>query len=274
MALAEIGSVGGFFALRTGAPGGAHIPLAQVYEGDHAPLTARVERVAARLRAPERRIAASVAQLGLAARLWSVALGGAVLAGAVPDLDPRGLYWDPDLTSPDDLVLTGPPAGAMTGSTAGAVAGPPAVTKAVTKAVTEAVSGAVTGARALPATAASVREVVQYGHLVPLAEALRRDGRISPRLLWGNAGSALAGAARELSAWGERNGRPGVAERTGALAAELFGHPDLRATGATVAGSFRRRSCCLYYRCPAGGLCGDCVFDRPPSRSSVQAESG
>ncbi|MFE4171811.1 (2Fe-2S)-binding protein [Streptomyces sp. NPDC056909] len=244
MALAEIGSVGGFFALRTGAPGGAHVPLAQVYEGDHAPLTARVDRVAARLRAPERRIAASVAQLGLAARLWSVALGGAVLAGAVPDLDPRGLYWDPDLTSPDDLVLTGPPA------------------------------GAVAGARALPATAASLREVVQYGHLVPLAEALRRDGRISPRLLWGNAGSALAGAARELSAWGERNGRPGVAERAGALAAELFGHPDLRATGATVAGSFRRRSCCLYYRCPAGGLCGDCVFDRPPSRSSVQAESG
>ncbi|MEV7682471.1 (2Fe-2S)-binding protein [Streptomyces sp. NPDC088341] len=270
MALAEIGSVGGFFVLRTGAPGGAHVPLAQVYEDDHAPLTARVDRVAARLRAPERRIAASVAQLGLAARLWSIALGGAVLAGAVPDLDPRGLYWDPDLTSPDDLVLTGVPAGAVTGPPAGAVTEPPAGAVAGPPAV----SGAVAGARALPATAASVREVVQYGHLVPLAEALRRDGRISPRLLWGNAGSALAGAVRELSTWGKRNGRPGVAERAGALAAELFGHPDLRATGATVAGSFRRRSCCLHYRCPAGGLCGDCVFDRPPSRSSVQAESG
>ncbi|WP_046502129.1 IucA/IucC family C-terminal-domain containing protein [Streptomyces odonnellii] len=242
---ALIASVGGFFALRTGAPGPAHVPLASVYEGDHRPLTARVDTVAARLRAPERRIAASIAQLGLAARLWSVALGSAVLTGAVPGLDPRELRWDPDLTSPDDLVLTADLA----------------------------------TARTLPATAASVREVVQYGHLVPLSDALRREGRISPRLLWGNAGSALAGAVRELSRWGERNGRPEVAERAEALAAELFGHPDLRTTGTSFpgtspVGSFRRRSCCLYYRCPTGALCGDCVFDRPPPRSSVRAGSG
>ncbi|WP_254407527.1 (2Fe-2S)-binding protein [Streptomyces sp. GMY02] len=247
---ALVGSVGGFFALRTGAPGPAHVPLASVYGGDHRPLTGRVDTVAARLRAPERRIAASIAQLGLAARLWSVALGSAVLTGAVPGLDPRELRWDPDLGSPDDLVLTDDPA----------------------------------TARTLPATAASVREVVQYGHLVPLSDALRREGRISSRLLWGNAGSALAGAVRELTRWGERNGRPEVAERAGALAAELFGHPDLRTTGtslpgtsllgASPIGAFRRRSCCLYYRCPTGALCGDCVFDRPPPRSSVRAESG
>ncbi|WP_051745293.1 (2Fe-2S)-binding protein [Streptomyces scopuliridis] len=234
--LARVAAVGGFFALRTGAPAAGHAPLARVYAGDIAPLTARVDKVAARLRAPERRIGASVAQLGLAARLWSIALGGAVLADTVPDLDPRRLHWDPELTSPDDLLLTGP--------------------------------------RALPGTAEAVREVVQYGHLVPLAEALRRDGRISPRLLWGNAGSALAGAVRELTVWGEANGRPEVAERAGALAAELFAHPDLRGTGDAVAGSFRRRSCCLYYRCPSGGLCGDCVFDRPPRRSSARTVSG
>lgn len=240
---ALVGSVGGFFALRTGVPGPAHVPLASVYDGDDRPLTARVDTVAARLRAPERRIAVSIAHLGLVARLWSVALGSAVLTDSVPDLDPRELRWDPDLTSPDDLVLTGDPA------------------------------------KVLPATAASVREVVQYGHLVPLAGALRREGRISARLLWGNAGSALAGAVRELSRWGERNGRPEVAERAGALAAELFGHPDLRTTGTALPGtlpmgSFRRRSCCLYYRCPTGALCGDCVFDRPPPRSSARGESG
>ncbi|MFE3138786.1 (2Fe-2S)-binding protein [Streptomyces scopuliridis] len=234
--LARVAAVGGFFALRTGTPAAGHVPLARVYAGDTAPLTARVDKVAARLRAPERRIGASVAQLGLAARLWSIALGGAVLADAVPDLDPRGLHWDPELTSPDDLLLT--------------------------------------GQRALPGTAEAVRAVVQYGHLVPLAEALRRDGRISPRLLWGNAGSALAGAVRELTVWGEANGRPEVTERAGALAVELFAHPDLRTTGAAVAGSFRRRSCCLYYRCPSGGLCGDCVFDRPPQRSSARTVSG
>ncbi|MCL7378115.1 (2Fe-2S)-binding protein [Streptomyces sp. 35G-GA-8] len=234
--LARVADVGGFFALRAGTPAARHVPLARVYAGDLAPLTARVDRVAARLRAPERRIGASVAQLGLAARLWSIALGSAVLADVVPDLDPDRLHWDPGTTSPDDLVLTGP--------------------------------------RALPGTAESVRRTVQYGHLVPLGEALRRDGRISPRLLWGNAGSALAGAVRELTVWGEGNGRPEVAERAGELAADLFAHPDLRGTGGGVAGSFRRRSCCLYYRCPSGGLCGDCVFDRPPRRSSARTVSG
>ncbi|QIQ01422.1 (2Fe-2S)-binding protein [Streptomyces liangshanensis] len=234
--LAEVASVGGFFALRTTPPAGAHGALARVYEGGIAPLSARVDKVAGRLRAPERRVAASVAQLGLAARLWSIALGCAVLGDGVPDLDPGRLHWDPDLTTPDDLWLAGP--------------------------------------RFLPATAATVREVVQYGHLVPLARALRRDGHVSPRLLWGNAASALAGAARELAAWGHRHGRPEVAARAHTLAAELFDHRDLRATGDYGAGSFRRRSCCLHYRCPGGGLCGDCVFDRPPRRSSAGADSG
>lgn len=266
--LAEVATVGGFFALRTDPPPrpdpgpGAHVPLARVYEGEVAPLTDRIDRVAARLRAPERRVGASIAHLGLAARLWSIALGCAVLAGAVPDLDPRRLRWDPALTTPDDLWLD--------------------------------------GARTLPATARSVRETVQYGHLVPLAAALRGPAgiRVAPRLLWGNAGSALAGAVGELVTWGRANGRPDVAERARALGAELFDHPDLRGSGETratgrghpaadvpAAGGpgtgaepvptvFRRRSCCLYYRCPQGTLCGDCVFDQPPRHSSPGADSG
>ncbi|MGX1885049.1 (2Fe-2S)-binding protein [Streptomyces sp. NPDC055287] len=237
MDLAEVASVGGFFALRTEAPdGGAHVPLARIYAGDTAPLTFRVGKVAARLGAPERRVAASIAHLGLAARLWSLALGPAALYGEFPDLPPDGLRWDADLTSPHDLWLVEPP-------------------------------------RPLPATADRIREVVQHGHLLPLAEALRRDGRISRPLLWGNTGSALAGAARELHGWARKNGRPEVGERALVLAAELFRHPDLRRTGTLDGASFRRRSCCLYYRCPSGGLCGDCVFERPPQRSSVQPVS-
>jgi hypothetical protein len=226
--LDETASVGGFFALRTGTPGDGHAPLARLYAGDTAPLVARVDTVAARLRAPERRVAASIAHLGLAARLWSVALGCAALHGKVPDLDPARLHWDPDRSSPDDLCLT--------------------------------------GSRPLPADASTIREAVQYGHLVPLAAALRADTRISPQLLWGNAGSALAGAVRELHTWARRGGRPEVAERASALAAELFAHPDL--SGTVHGRAMRRRSCCLYYRCPGGGLCGDCVFDVPPQRSA------
>ncbi|MFI9207831.1 (2Fe-2S)-binding protein [Streptomyces sp. NPDC053253] len=226
MDLVESGSVGGFFALRTAPPetGGAHRPLSLLYAGDDGPLTARVDRVAARLRAPERRVGASVAHLGLAARLWSTALGPAALYGRFPDLAPDELHWDGALTSPDDLWWA--------------------------------------GSATRPATVEALREAVQEAHLVPLHAALRRDGRISPRLLWGNAGSALAGALRELTRWARAHDRPEAAERAAALVSGLLDDPDL---AGTVRGPrLRRSSCCLYYRCPGGGLCGDCVFDHAP----------
>ncbi|MFJ8849873.1 (2Fe-2S)-binding protein [Streptomyces sp. NPDC102437] len=220
-----VASVGGFFALRTTAPpDGAHVPLARLYAGEQAPLTDRIDTVAARLGTSERRVAASIAHLGLASRLWSVVLGPAVLTGSFPALAPDALHWDPRHPAPDDLRLDG------TGS--------------------------------LPGTACRIREAVQYGHLVPLAEAVHRDGPLSDRLLWGNAGSALAGALRQLLAWARTHRRPDAAARARALAAELFDHPDLRDTGAPHDAAFQRRSCCLYYRTPAGGLCGDCVFER------------
>ncbi|MFF8503966.1 (2Fe-2S)-binding protein [Streptomyces anulatus] len=229
MDLVLLASVGGFFALRTTpVPGGGHRPLAQLYAGDDGPLAARVDKVAARLAAPERRVAASIAHLGLAARLWSLALGPAALFGRIPALTPDALHWDPSATSPDDLWLA--------------------------------------GTAELPGTAARIREEVQYGHLDPLSEAFRRDGTISPQLLRGNAGSALAGAVRELVAFARAHDRPDVAARARALAAELFDDEALRRTGAPHGPAFRRRSCCLYWRCPGGGLCGDCVFDRAPGR--------
>ncbi|MBT2430288.1 MULTISPECIES: (2Fe-2S)-binding protein [unclassified Streptomyces] len=232
MDLERTASVGGFFALRTEpVPGGSHRPLAKLYAGGTAPLTARVDKVAARLGAPERRVAASIAHLGLAARLWSIALGPAALFGRFPALVPETLHWDPLHASPDDLWLADP--------------------------------------EELPGSADRIREQVQYGHLVPLAEAVRRDGNISPQLLWGNAGSALAGAVRELLTWSRGQDRPDVAQRARALAAELFDHPDLRSTGSPHGPAFRRRSCCLYWRCPGGGLCGDCVFDRAPGPSGA-----
>ncbi|AJF68477.1 (2Fe-2S)-binding protein [Streptomyces vietnamensis] len=226
------GSPGGFFALRTTAPatGGAHRPLSRLYAGEDGPLTARVDHVTARTGAPERRVGASVAHLGLAARLWSTALGPAAVHGRFPALDPAELYWDGTLTAPDDLWWA--------------------------------------GSETRPGTAEELRAAVQEAHLVPLHAALRRDGNISPRLLWGNAGSALAGALRELIRWARAHGRPEAAERAAALVSGLLDHPDL---AGTVRGPrLRRTSCCLYYRCPGGGLCGDCVFDHAP-RTGLEA---
>lgn len=227
--LAALRPLGGFFVLNTGGALPSALPtLARTYENRPTetygnPLTFRVEKVAAALRAPEPRVAASVFQQGLAARLWSVTLGCALAYGAVPDLDPALLRWDPDASAPDDLWMS--------------------------------------EVRPLPADPETVAGVVLHGHLEPLAEALRSHYRVAPGLLWGNAASALVGTARQL----------GPAARP--LTAALLAHPLLSGTGTLTGAAFRRRSCCLYYRVPGGGVCGDCCFTRPP-RPSARGASG
>ncbi|WP_460071640.1 (2Fe-2S)-binding protein [Streptomyces sp. YKOK-I1] len=239
--LAALRPLGGFFVLRAAAAPPRPLPtLAQAYANLSSDvygnvLTFRVRKVSRALRAPEERIGASVAQQGLAARLWSAALGCAVLYGALPDLDPRLLRWDPDGSAPDDLWLT--------------------------------------EVRELPGDAPTLAAAVLDGHLAPLSAALRAHHRVAPGLLRGNAASALAGAARQLEQWARAHGRPGAAARARALTAELFTHPLLADTGVRAGTAFRRRSCCLYYRVPGGGVCGDCCFTRPP-RSSPRAPSG
>ncbi|MEV7980990.1 (2Fe-2S)-binding protein [Streptomyces sp. NPDC086519] len=248
--------LGGFFVLRTlrSTPGGGpeaartgELPtLAESYKISASDdcrnsLTSRVDAVSSRLRTAEPRVAASIAHQGLAARLWSIALGCAVCHGRLPDLDPALLRWDPGAAAPDDLWLT-------------EVRAQPG------------------GADPAPLADTVVRTVVR-GHLEPLGEALRDRYGLAPGLLWGNAGSALAGAARELDRWARANDRAEAAARTRALTDALFTHPLLSETGTRAGLAFRRRSCCLYYRVPGGGACGDCCFTQPP-RSSPRAASG
>ncbi|WP_437073753.1 (2Fe-2S)-binding protein [Streptomyces sp. enrichment culture] len=247
--LAALRPLGPFFAVRI-LPGPAGHPagppprplptLDRAYaivtpDDPEDPLGFRVRKVAAALRAPEPRVAASVAHLGLAARLWSIALGCAARCGRLPDLDPRRVHWDPDGGAPDDLWLAGVDSG--------------------------------------PADAAALGEAVLGAHLQPLAAALRARYRLAPGLLRGNAASALAGAAREIVRWAGAAGRPETGERARALAADLLGHPSLTGAGTLGGTAFRRRSCCLYYRVPGGGVCGDCCFTSPP-RSSPGAAPG
>ncbi|MGW7257412.1 IucA/IucC family C-terminal-domain containing protein [Streptomyces sp. NPDC054834] len=252
--LAALRPLGGFFVLRTtartcpgtgAAPPGPLPTLAQTYAGTashvrRSALTTRVETVARRLRASEPRVSASIAHQGLAARLWSAALGCAALYGRLPDLDPALLLWDFAATAPDDLWLT--------------------------------------DVRPLPsdpypADADALADAVLHGHLEPLGDALGARYGVATGLLWGNAGSALAGAARQLDRWARTNGRTDVADRARTLTAALFTHPLLSTTGTLDGTAFRRRSCCLYYRVPGGGVCGDCCFPRPP-RPSPRAASG
>ncbi|CAL9351788.1 hypothetical protein SUDANB6_00482 [Streptomyces sp. enrichment culture] len=246
--LSALRPLGGFFALRAcGPPPRPFVPLAQVYgptppEAGPDPLAFRVRKVEEALRAPATRVAVSVAHQGLAARLWSAALGCAVLYGRVPDLDPRLLHWDPGAAAPDDLWLTEvrPHSGDMrdVSDTSG------------------------------EGTAAVLVSAVLRAHLVPLAAALRARYRVAAGLLRGNTASALAGAARELDRWARAHGRPDAAAHVRSVTAGLLDHPLLAGTGTLTGTAFRRRSCCLYYRVPGGGVCGDCCFPSPPGSVS------
>ncbi len=82
---------------------------------------------------------------------------------------------------------------------------------------------------------------------------------MSPKVLRGNAASGLVGALRVLL--DRVPGGTAVALAAGLLA-------DGGALGGTgrfiheegLGVAFIRRSCCLYYKVPGGGLCGDCVL--------------
>lgn len=211
-ALRDVAGLGLYFAIAPGPPGGGWRPVRAGYAEGLGPL---VEHHAAYLGISELRVAASIAQLGHAARLWSPVLGCALLHGIVPDL--RGLWRRPQGT---ELMLPEP---------AGFVA--PEGEE----------------------LARLVYDVVVRDHLEPLAAGLRV--KLAPGLLRGNAASALAGSAKLLL-----QARPAVREPLTRLVTGLLDTGDLRGTGRFTGPdlAFRRNSCCLYYRVPGGGLCGDC----------------
>jgi hypothetical protein len=103
------------------------------------------------------------------------------------------------------------------------------------------------------AMAALLYRVVVTGHLAPLADRLR--GPVASGLMWGNAASAMIGSLTVLAA-----ARPRLAQPARSIAAQLLATGMLRGTGQLTGPglAFRRNSCCLYYRVPGGGLCGDC----------------
>ncbi|WP_343233396.1 (2Fe-2S)-binding protein [Streptomonospora sp. PA3] len=176
------------------------------------------------LAAVEQRAAASLCYQGLASRLLSPQVAAALCHGVVAP--PAALRWR----------VAGGRLRLALGEGAGAAA-------------------AADRPRA-EAAADLLAEHVLSAVLVPLADALRARSRLAPRLLYGNAASALAGAASALAA-----ARPPRAADAFTLARLLLDRPPLRGLGAFApAGGtgFARRTCCLYYRVPGGGVCGDC----------------
>lgn len=196
-------------------------PCRELYT-DPEVLGARIELVARSLGTTEPRVAASIACLGLAARLVSPVLAVAAGYALVPRWTPDSLHWRP--------VAGGPlPLWESAGSIAHA------------------------GADGLPA---AVAEVLVEPHLAALVEATRAVVSVSTRVLWGNAASALVGAAGLVG-----RARPAAAHRAAEVLDGVLATAPLAGTGHFESRwSFRRRSCCLYYRVPGGDTCGDCVL--------------
>ncbi|PTR31767.1 iron complex transport system ATP-binding protein [Rhodococcus sp. OK519] len=214
--LADLAGLGPYFTATTGDSGsGDWRPVRDLYT-DAAALADVVGHVGSRIGSTEYRVAASTLFLGYAARLWSLTLGGIVRGRILPDID--GLVWR-DVDGRIDLHVREP-----IGWEGGDLVD-------------------------------LARETVVDRHLAPMIAAIRAAEPMSERLLWGNAASALIGAARVLD--GEtRTAAAGLAE-TILLDPRLVDTVDREGTG------FRRRSCCLFYRTPVSGYCGDCVLTRP-----------
>ncbi|WP_372482521.1 (2Fe-2S)-binding protein [Streptomyces bambusae] len=236
-ALARISAIGPYFAVATGprpegggtspaeGPGAGFRPLTDLYT-DTGALEDCVRAVSARLGTGGLRVAASTLHLGTASRLWSIALACAAFTGRVPDLGPGRLWWRQPAAGPLDLWL-------------------PDVREA--------------GPEPDPSTA--LHHTVAVRNLAPWADAVRSVSGVSPHTLRGNAASALIGAHRVLLTRAPDAPYPVVP-----LVRALLDRPPLADAGtyrATAPGplAYQRRSCCLYYRVPGAGTCGDCVLN-------------
>jgi hypothetical protein len=108
-------------------------------------------------------------------------------------------------------------------------------------------------AHGVPFLADALHDLVVIRHLDALAAGL--PVKVSPRLLAGNTASALAEAARAVLSV-----RPDLRGPLGELVGELLTIGRLAGAGEITGPSlsFRRRTCCLYYRVPSGTKCDDC----------------
>ncbi|MEV0848523.1 (2Fe-2S)-binding protein [Streptomyces sp. NPDC049954] len=224
----RLARIGPYFTAECGEPKDAagFAPLSTLYDSG---LEEYVARTAPRMGTADRRVAASTVHLGLVSRLWSLGLGAAALDGRVPDLAPGRVRWR----------LSGD--GALTLWLPEPLARP-------------------------EAPAEALRATVVEANLRPLGTAMRTRLGLSAPILRGNAASALVGTLRVLL------GRvPDAPHPPVPTAAALLGRAPLSEGGTFLheeglGVAFLRSSCCLYYRVPGGGLCGDCVLRSAPAR--------
>jgi ferric iron reductase protein FhuF len=258
---------GPFFHWEPWSPSAGWRPWTSLADGDVAgeQVAAAREKLIAMFGLPSDevplRVVASVTFLGYASRVVSPLLGAAGF-GTLPATEPDQLWW---------RAQTGGPLPLAYGKTR-----PRPCTRMDPAELAEALA-----------------EVAVGGLLTPLLETFQRRFTLSPKVLWGNVASALGGAAGVMADHAakvaEEIGRPGYepprigskpvdrvgwaaklgdqAERAASVVEAMLRIGPLAGTGTLVrpvedrARHFLiRHNCCLYYRIPGGGTCGDCVL--------------
>ncbi|MCY1143203.1 (2Fe-2S)-binding protein [Actinoplanes sp. Pm04-4] len=98
----------------------------------------------------------------------------------------------------------------------------------------------------------------------PVLEAFRERFVLSPQVMWGNVASALGGAAGMIA---DHVTAPAAAGASAAIVAGMLARGPLTGTASLERPDPRRarwflvrNNCCLYYRLPGGGTCGDCIL--------------
>ena len=172
----------------------------------------------------ELRVAGSLWFQGWAARLVSPWMGAAVLGDVVPVATPDQLLWAAGRGQPVPLAVRRPRGQPLTSSDASDVA-------------------------------QSVYDACIDPLVAPLLEAVAKACSVSRQVLWGNVASSVAGAAAQLA-----RAAPSYATVTRAVGERLLTTGVLAGQGDDSGGRFVRRTCCLMYRLPEAGLCGDCVL--------------
>ncbi|MET9023908.1 (2Fe-2S)-binding protein [Actinopolymorpha sp. NPDC004070] len=259
--LADAGTVGAYFTVATDLPRGlppgpsrgcAPVSLEQLYAG-HAALGGAITHTTDRLGTTEVRVGASILFQGMAARLWSPVVAVALLHRRVPVLAPGSTWARLDdssaawRTDPARVALLDPDRHHDPDQQFHPQVDEPDADR----------------------LALLVVRTVVNTHLTPLVDAVQAEVSLPEALLWGNAASALVGSLGVLA-----RARPGLVHEVSGFTEGALRQPPLADAGilnlVTSSGAgtgmpeFRRRSCCLYYRVPGGGLCGDCALAHRP----------
>jgi ferric iron reductase protein FhuF len=172
----------------------------------------------------ERRVVASIAFLGLAARLVAPSFGAAVIGRISVDLSPDQLWWRPAEAGLMPLLIT---------ATSG-------VTADDDQLLAEHLVGQLV-----------------TGIIAPVLETFAAEFVLSHKVLWGDVASAIGGAVASSGAFQTKRAQTMAGRLLGI--APLAG--TVQPPPATN-WQLRRRSCCLFYRVPGTGFCADCVLPR------------